>query len=66
MLKFHPIVYVQPKSTEATEFFNLIMRKIHACKVVKTENEKLLLKPINQNYQFWISSRNDSNWELIK
>lgn len=60
------IVYVNPKSKEATEFFTLAMNKIHACKILRIEDTRILLKPIQQNYQFWIQEKNDVNWELIK
>jgi hypothetical protein len=60
------IVYVKPKSDEAQDFFNFIMRKIHSCKLLEKDDDRLLVSPIQLPYKFWIQKKNDSNWELIK
>lgn len=60
------IIYIRPKSNFATEFFELGMKKIHSCKVLKEESNRILVTPINQKCMFWIEGKNDVNWEVIK
>lgn len=60
------IIYLSPKSKEANEFFNLSMKKVHSCKVLRTEEKRILVNPIQSKYQFWVQEKNDEHWELIK
>lgn len=59
------IVFLNPKSEEAKDFFENYMRKLHSCKVLKRENDKLLLQPIMKDHVFWIQEHNDDHWQRI-
>lgn len=59
------IVFLKPKSEEAKEFFEISMQKLHSCRVIKRENDKMLLKPITKDLVFWIQEHNDAHWQRI-
>jgi len=42
------------------------MRQLHSCKVLKKENNQILLNPIAGNLKFWVKEQDDKNWMIIK
>jgi len=59
-------ITIQPKTEEAKELFNTDMRQLHSCKVLKKENNQILLNPIAGNLKFWVKEQDDKNWMIIK
>ena len=59
-------VYIKPKSTNSKLMFELDLKKLHPCKVVEKQSDKVLVKSIAGDYYFWIDRKKDPNWELIK
>lgn len=59
-------ITIQPKTEEAKEVFNTDMKQLHSCKVLKKENQRILLQPIAVKFKFWINENDDKNWMIIK
>lgn len=59
-------ITIQPKTEEAKELFNTDMKQLHSCKILKKENDRVLLNPIAGNLKFWINEQDDNNWIIIK
>jgi hypothetical protein len=60
------IIYVQPKSVCAKIDFEELMHFLHACKVEKRLDGRMLVSSISGNLDFWISEKDDCHWEIIK
>jgi len=58
-------VYVKPKTSEASEYFEHEMRSLHSCKVKERRDGRLLLSSISGNHNFWVSESEDRNWKLL-
>lgn len=65
-MKKSEILYVNPKTKKSKEIFDVLMRKLHSCKVMKRNEGNVYLKSITNNYSFYMKEQNDPNWELIK
>lgn len=59
-------ITIKPKSEEAKEYFNLYLRQLHSCKVIKRTDHKVLVNSIAGNYTFWVNVKGDTNWEILK
>ena len=58
-------VYVKPKTSEASEYFEHEMRSLHSCKVREKRDGKLFLSSISGKYNFWVSESEDRHWKLL-
>lgn len=59
-------VCVQPKSNIAKLDFEVLMNKLHSCKVTTEDDFKYYLSSISGKYEFWMKKEQDSHWDLIK
>jgi hypothetical protein len=59
-------VTIKPKTEEAEEYFEFFMRRLHSCRVIRRQNNKVLLNSIAGEYVFWMNEKEDRNWEVIK
>jgi hypothetical protein len=59
-------VTIKPKTEEAKEYFESFMRNLHSCRVIRRQNNKVLLNSIAGEYVFWMNEKEDQNWEVIK
>jgi len=59
-------ICVQPKTTEAKIHFEVMMDKLHSCRVQERKNDHVLLKSISGRYYFWMNEEKDKDWEIIK
>jgi hypothetical protein len=59
-------VTIKPKTEEAKEYFEFFMRNLHSCRVIRRQNNKVLLNSIAGEYVFWMNEKEDQNWEVIK
>ena len=57
-------IYIKPKSTKSKLMFDIDLKQLHSCKVLKKESDKILVKSIAGEYYFWINKKNDSDWEV--
>jgi len=60
------ILYVQPKSEIAKLDFDVLMNRLHSCKVQQEDDTKMHLSSISGHYNFWMNKNEDPNWTLIK
>lgn len=65
-MKKAEILYVKPKTEESKEIFDILMYKLHSCKVMGRNDGNIFLKSITNNYDFYVKEKNDPNWEFIK
>jgi hypothetical protein len=59
-------VTIKPKTEEALEYFESFMRNLHSCRVIRRQNNKVLLNSIAGEYVFWVNEKEDLNCEFIK
>lgn len=59
-------VCVSPVSYNAKIEFEDLMNKLHSCRVIRENEDKMLLESINKSHHFWISLSDDKNWKIIK
>jgi len=59
-------VYVQPKSNVAKLDFDVLMNRLHSCKVTKEDDANIYLSSISGFYDFWMNKNEDPHWEMIK
>ena len=59
-------VYIKPKTPDSKLVFEIDLKELHSCKVIKKETDKILVKSIAGEYYFWIDRKQDPNWNLIK
>lgn len=60
------MVYVSPKSTIAKLDFDIMMNRLHSCKVTQEDDSKYYLASISGYYNFWMHKEEDKHWELCK
>lgn len=65
-MKKSEFVYVSPKNKVSEEIFDTLMYKLHACKVIRRENDIIFVKSITNNYNFFLKEVGDPNWEILK
>ena len=58
-------VYVKPKTSEASEYFQNEMRSLHSCKVKDKRDGKLFVSSISGNHDFWVSETEDRHWKIL-
>jgi hypothetical protein len=59
-------ICVSPISFKAKVEFSEIMNQFHSCRVLNTQEDKILLQSLNKSHNFWISLKNDKNWKIVK
>jgi hypothetical protein len=59
-------ICVSPISFKAKVEFSEIMNEFHSCRVLNTQEDKILLQSLNKSHNFWISLENDKNWKIVK
>jgi len=59
-------ITISPKNEVSTEFFNVYLKKLHSCKILKEEQNLFKVKSIAGNYVFWVNKTQDNNWTIVK
>ena len=60
------LLYVRPRSTEATQRFVNKMDRLHSCKVDNRQDGRVFLSSISGRYLFSMMESDDKDWEIIK
>jgi len=66
MTKQKTRIFVDPISPSAQKRFDLLMHKIHICKVDLESTDEFYLSSANQNYSFVVQKKNDPHWKILK
>ena len=59
-------ITISPKNEVSTDFFNVYLKKLHSCKVLREEHNQFKVKSIAGNYVFWVNKTQDNNWKIVK
>lgn len=57
-------LYIHPKTKESEIIFEEYLNKLHSCKILEKQNDKILVKSIAGDYYFWINKSNDKFWKV--
>lgn len=59
-------ICVEPKSNIAKLDFDVLMNRLHSCRVKQEDDTKFYLSSISGHYNFWIKKDEDPHWYVIK
>ena len=59
-------ICVSPISFKAKVEFSELMNEFHSCRILNTQEDKVLLQSLNKSHNFWISLEDDKNWKIVK
>ena len=59
-------ICVKPRSEQAEEVFDSLMRRLHSCRVAWKRDGEVGLESISNLYTFKIFEAGDDHWEVIK
>jgi hypothetical protein len=59
-------ICIQPKNEKSKDIFTDYFKKLHSCKIIQKNGDKVYLKSIAGEYYFWVNKDNDEYWEIVK
>lgn len=59
-------ICVSPISFKAKVEFCDLMNEFHSCRVLKEQDNNVLLESLNKSHHFWMNLNEDINWKVVK